>query len=66
LVNIGKALNMGKTELSGFSKELMTAAANYAAYTGASTTEEITAVAKKFGKATLGETGELKDLRNLY
>jgi hypothetical protein len=62
LVNIGKALNMGKTELSGFSKELMTAAANYAAYTGASTTEEINAVAKKFGKATLGETGELKDI----
>lgn len=57
---------MGKTELTGFSKELMTAATNYAAYTGASTTEEIVAVAKKFGKATLGKTGELKDIRNLY
>lgn len=57
---------MGKTELTGFSKELMTAAANYAAYTGASTTEDIVAVAKKFGKATLGRTNELKDIRNLY
>lgn len=44
----------------------MTAAANYAAYTGASTTEDIVAVAKKFGKATLGRTNELKDIRNLY
>jgi hypothetical protein len=48
------------------SLNLSKAAADYAAYTGASTTQQIVEIGKKFGKATLGETGELKDLRNLY
>lgn len=65
MVTIGKfgqSLGQSKEIIQGMSLELSKAAANFAAYTGASTTDEIIEVAKKFGKATLGETGELKDI----
>lgn len=65
MVTIGKfgqSLGQSKEIIQGMSFELSKAAANFAAYTGASTTDEIVEIAKKFGKATLGETGELKDI----
>ena len=58
------AMGQSKEYVGQFSSSLSKSAADYAAYMGASSAEEINAVGKKFAKATLGEVGELKDLRN--
>lgn len=57
-------MGQSKEYVGQFSSSLSKSAADYAAYMGASSAEEINAVGKKFAKATLGEVGELKDLRN--
>lgn len=55
-------MGQSKEYVGQFSSSLSKSAADYAAYMGASSAEEISAIGKKFAKATLGEVGELKDL----
>lgn len=57
-----RATGQSSNNIKSISTDLAKASMDFAAYMGKTSSKEIEEIGKKFGKATLGETGELKEM----